>query len=171
MPFDQWFSQDIGQGVGISDLSFNLRVFIQAFRHHPFYWLLPVYIPRQFRGILFPPGCPTFIGCRLVMITTVTGGIWFPIVILHGTPPGIKGSLVCILFCCGGLILFWLSFPLKKRRICLSQLGYWKSVVFGISFSITCPRTFPEADNVNFCHQQKSNPRDLSCQWILEKKM
>ena len=48
VPFDQWFSQDIGQGVGMSYPRFNLSESIFSG--------IQKLSQRQFRGILFPPG-------------------------------------------------------------------------------------------------------------------
>ena len=58
MPFDQWFSQDIDQGVGMSDPSFNLSesLFSGFQKLSIILTVANVYFQRQLRGILFPPG-------------------------------------------------------------------------------------------------------------------
>ena len=59
MPFDQWFSQDKDQGVGMSDPRFNLseRFFFSGFQKLSLILTVAnVYFQRQLRGILFPPG-------------------------------------------------------------------------------------------------------------------
>ena len=58
VPFDQWFSQDIGQGVGMSDPSFNLSesLFSGFQKLSVILTVANVYFQRQLRGILFPPG-------------------------------------------------------------------------------------------------------------------
>ena len=64
-------------------------------------------------------------------------------------------------------MLFWLFFFLFSLKACQENLpltvGLLKASCVW-NFSVTCRRTFPEVGNVNFCHQQKSSPRDLSCQ-------
>ena len=48
VPFDEWFSQDIGQGVGMSDPSFTLS--------ESMFSDIQKLSQRQLRGILFSPG-------------------------------------------------------------------------------------------------------------------
>ena len=60
MPFDHWFSLDIGQGVGMSDSSFNLseNFFFSGIQKLSIILTVAnVYSQRELRGIRFPPGC------------------------------------------------------------------------------------------------------------------
>ena len=59
MPFDHWFSLDIGHSVGMSDSSFNLSesFFSGIQKLSIILTVASVYSQRELRGILFPPGC------------------------------------------------------------------------------------------------------------------
>ena len=50
VPFDQWFSQDLGPGMGMSDPILNL------FGESIFQAVAIVFIHRDLSGIPFPPG-------------------------------------------------------------------------------------------------------------------
>ena len=58
MPFDHWFSLDIGHGVGMSNSSFNLsESFFSGIQNLSIILTVAsVYSHRELRGILFPPG-------------------------------------------------------------------------------------------------------------------
>ena len=58
MPFDHWFSLDIGHGVGMSNSSFNLsESFFSGIQNLSIILTVAsVYSQIELRGILFPPG-------------------------------------------------------------------------------------------------------------------
>ena len=75
VPFDQWFSQDMGRGERMSDPSFNLSewFFSGIQKLSILLTVANVYSQRSLRRIIFPPGSLPHLS--VVDMTTVPGGI------------------------------------------------------------------------------------------------
>ena len=69
-------------------------------------------------GVTSPASSPAFIVCRLVRMASLTGGIWFPIVVLIGVPAAIRDAVHLLL---GWRFAFVFSCFLVRKIYC----GNW----------------------------------------------
>ena len=95
-------------------------------------------------GVTLPASSPAFIVCRLVRMASLTGGIWFPIVVSIGVPAAIRDAVHLLLwwrFACFPPCFLYIK---GCEENLLWQLASWNSVVFGIYFCNPHPGRFPE---------------------------
>ena len=131
--------RNIGPGVGVRILGLAvLKFFLLACGGCPFKGLLPM--SSHYLLALSSIYC-----LQTLRMPMLSDGIWLLVVILIGIIPVIISDAEHLVLWPSG---FFLSFVKGCEENWPLKLGFWKSVVFGIHFCNTFPRTFSEGS----CH-------------------